>query len=105
MTGGLTRRQALTRGLGGVSVLAAGRLWQRLHLWATARGLAAQPLNQPVELVDREREQVAPPRTTEALAALTGDPAWHPTFVFRAGWADRPARLSPRRPVQAALAA
>ena len=31
----------------------AGRAWQRLHLGATAEGLAAQPLNQPVECTDR----------------------------------------------------
>jgi hypothetical protein len=35
--------------------LRAGRLWQRLHLLAVSRGLAMQPINQPVELVDRER--------------------------------------------------
>jgi nitroreductase len=40
--------------------LQAGRLWQRLHLLATARGLATQPINQPVELVDRERARPAP---------------------------------------------
>ncbi len=85
------------------TALAAGRLWQRIHLWATARGLVAQPLNQPVEVVDRERELDAPPHTAEALAELTGDPAWHPTFVFRMGYADRPARLSPRRPLQAVV--
>ena len=33
----------------------AGRAWQRLHLAATAEGLAAQPLNQPVEMIDRNR--------------------------------------------------
>jgi hypothetical protein len=35
------------------TTLAAGQAWQRLHLWATARGLAAQPLNQPAEMVGR----------------------------------------------------
>jgi PqqA peptide cyclase len=37
--------------------------------------------------------------------ALTGDAARRPTFVFRMGHADQPARLSPRRPVEAVLAA
>ena len=38
------------------SAIAAGRAWQRLHLAATTMGLAAQPLNQPVECVDRNAE-------------------------------------------------
>jgi hypothetical protein len=33
----------------------AGRGWQRLHLAVAGQGLAAQPLNQPVEMVDRNR--------------------------------------------------
>lgn len=65
----------------------------------------AQPLNQPVERVDRERELNAPEYTARALALLTGDSDWHPTFIFRAGYADRPAHLSPRRSVDAAIVA
>jgi hypothetical protein len=38
------------------ATLAAGRVWQRQHLSATARGLAMQPLNQPIEMIDRERQ-------------------------------------------------
>jgi nitroreductase len=33
----------------------AGRAWQRMHLFATTLGLAMQPINQPIELVDRKR--------------------------------------------------
>jgi hypothetical protein len=77
--------------------LAAGRLWQRIHLWATASGIAAQPLNQPAEMVDRARQRGLPSPVAAALAGLTGDPAWLPTFVFRMGYAKAPARLSPRR--------
>ncbi len=40
--------------------LEAGRTWQRLHLEATRVGLAAQPLNQWMERVDRERQLRAP---------------------------------------------
>ena len=79
------------------NTLAAGRLWQRIHLWATASGLAAQPLNQPAEMVDRARQRGMPSPVAAKLAALTGDPAWLPTFVFRMGYAAAPARLSPRR--------
>lgn len=79
--------------------LDAGRLWQRLHLWATTQGLAAQPLNMPPERVDREAELGLEPRTAAALAEVTGDAGWQPTFVFRLGRTERPARLSPRRPL------
>jgi nitroreductase len=83
--------------------LRAGRMWQRLHLLATARGLAMQPINQPVELVDRERELGREPRAARALAELTGGAEWKPTFAFRMGFATRPAGPSPRRPVEAVL--
>ena len=83
--------------------LRAGRLWQRLHLLATARGLAMQPINQPVELVDRERELGRAPRAAARLAALTGVADWKPTFAFRMGTPTREAGPSPRRPVEAVL--
>lgn len=88
-----------------VTTLNAGRLWQRLHLWLTARGLVAQPLNQPVERVDRERELSRPDHTALALRRISGHAAWHPTFIFRAGYAKHPARMSPRRSVDAVMAA
>jgi nitroreductase len=83
--------------------LRAGQRWQRLHLMATARGLAMQPINQPVEMVDRERELGKAPRAAAALAALTGEAGWKPTFAFRAGVPTRPAAPSPRRPVDAVV--
>ncbi|WP_051609279.1 Acg family FMN-binding oxidoreductase [Fodinicurvata fenggangensis] len=85
------------------TALQAGRLWQRLHLWLTANGFVAQPLNQPVEMVDREAQTGAPPVTADRLASLTGGAAWRPTFVFRAGQATDTARLSPRRPLDQVL--
>jgi len=83
--------------------LHAGRLWQRLHLLLTARDLAAQPLNQPVERVDRERQLEQPAHTAEALARITGDPEWQPTFIFRAGYPLRAPLASPRRPIDAVI--
>jgi hypothetical protein len=83
--------------------LRAGQRWQRLHLMATARGVAMQPINQPVEMVDREREQGKPPRAAAALAALTGEAGWKPTFAFRAGLPTRLPVASPRRPVEAVV--
>jgi hypothetical protein len=81
------------------TTLKAGQAWQRLHLWATSRGLAAQPINQAAECVDRQAELGRPPRMAEALAQVTADPAWKPTFIFRMGYAGQPAGLSPRRPL------
>ena len=83
--------------------LRAGQRWQRLHLMATVRGVAMQPINQPVEMVDREREQGQAPRAAAALAALTGEAGWKPTFAFRAGLPTRPPTASPRRPVEAVV--
>ncbi|HEX4994591.1 MAG TPA: twin-arginine translocation signal domain-containing protein [Methylomirabilota bacterium] len=85
--------------------LRVGQRWQHLHLMATARGLAMQPVNQPVEMVDRERELGQAPRAALALAALTGEAGWKPTFAFRAGVPTRPAGPSPRRPVDAVVLA
>ena len=77
--------------------LRAGRLWQRLHLYATTRGLAMHPINQPVELVDRERQLGRAPEAARRLAALSESAAWRPTFAFRMGYPVRDAALSPRR--------
>lgn len=75
----------------------AGRLWQRMHLWATTRGIAMHPINQAVERVDRELHLGMEPDTAATLAHLTGDPDWKPTFAFRAGYPKREALPSPRR--------
>lgn len=83
--------------------LRVGRLWQRMHLWATAQGLSMQPLNQPVELVDRQRQLEQPPNAATALAELTDASDWQPTFAFRLGYAQRQAQLSPRRDLHSVL--
>lgn len=80
--------------------IAAGRAWQRLHLGATAAGLAAQPLNQPVERADRDEAIGRPDHFGRALAGFAGDPRWQATFVFRLGVAERPATPSPRRSLE-----
>jgi hypothetical protein len=80
--------------------LRAGRLWQRIHLWATTQGLGAQPINQPVEVVDRERTLNRAPQMAQVLAGITGDPAWQATFSFRMGYPTADAPPSPRRPVE-----
>ena len=83
--------------------LRAGRIWQRAHLFATARGIAARPCNEAVEMVDHERMQGRTPECLRQLAEITGDPAWQPTFVFLMGYPTEKAHASPRRPVQVLL--
>ncbi len=78
------------------SAIAAGRAWQRLHLSATVRGIAMQPLNQPIEMIDRERVTGAGNGWEKRVAALTGSDR-QATFVFRAGMPQAAAPASPRR--------
>lgn len=79
--------------------LAAGRAWQRLHLTATRLGLVCQPLNQPVECVDRDAQLGRSDSTRKALTKLLRNEDMEPTFVFRLGYAEKPAPPSPRRPL------
>jgi nitroreductase len=79
--------------------LRAGRAWQRLHLRATVHGVAARPINEAIELIDREQRLRRPPRAEARLAELTGDATWEPTFMFRMGYPLAPAPASPRRSV------
>jgi hypothetical protein len=74
-----------------------GRLWQRIHLWGTANGIAMQPLNQIHERMDRETAMQIPARFTQDVAGLIGEPNWHAVFTFRMGYAASPAKPSPRR--------
>jgi len=84
----------------------AGRAWQRLHLAATAEGLAAQPLNQPVEWIDRAAMLgEADHFKTEIVKLASASPEWEPTFVFRLGFPEREAGHSPRRPLEDVLRA
>lgn len=83
-----------------VQALAAGRLWQRIHLAASAAGLAMHPLNQPVETIDRERQLGKEAKSEARLAAVTGEPDWQPTFAFRGGYAARSVPASARRSVE-----
>jgi hypothetical protein len=82
--------------------LRAGQAWQRLHLWATANGLAMQPLNQPVEWIDRQRGLGREPAMASTLGKLIGHGS-QPTFAFRLGYAMREAQPSPRRSVEQVL--
>jgi hypothetical protein len=80
--------------------ITAGRAWQRLHLAAMGQGLAAQPLNQPVEMIDRNQMLGRQDEFGPGLATLSREGSWDPTFVFRLGYAEREAPHSPRRPLE-----
>jgi len=92
MVGLIAVRDRYDRG----DAIAAGRAWQRLHLNATTHGMAMQPLNQPIEMIDRERQLGRAPAWAGRTARLTGDD-WQATFSFRAGFATQSAPPSPRR--------
>jgi hypothetical protein len=83
----------------------AGRLWQRLHLEGTTRGLAMQPMNHHIEVIDFE----ASTNGTSAMALRMGLGAdwkgWEPIFGFRAGYAAGAAPTSARRPLSAVVIA
>jgi hypothetical protein len=83
--------------------LRAGRIWQRAHLLATARGLAARPCNESVEMVDHERALGRPASRAVQLNEITGDSTWQPTFAFYMGYPTLSAHASPRRPVESVL--
>jgi hypothetical protein len=83
---------------GARQLVEGGRLWQRLQLLGTAHGLGFQPLDQLLEVADRERE-LGRPRTAEPLLAELTDAGWHPVMTFRLGWPRAPGPASVRRPI------
>ena len=82
------------------SQLAAGRLLQRVHLTATARGIALQPMNQITERIDRESTTGAVATFGPRFARLL-PPGAQPLVTFRVGYPLREALPSPRRTIAA----
>ena len=80
-----------------------GRLWQRMHLWATTKGLAVQPLNQMSERADREQQLGIEPRFGNALRELVADAGFQALMPFRIGYPTVEAKPSPRRDLQSVL--
>ena len=79
-----------------VTQLDTGRLLQRIHLTATARGIALQHMNQITERIDAER--LAGQRATfSPRFAGVLPPGAKPLVAFRVGYPLRDARPSPRR--------
>lgn len=86
-------------------LVACGRAWQRMHLLATLRGIAMQPLNQLPERDARERVLGLEPRFGRVLADLTDDSRRRAVLMFRLGYGRRTALPSPRRAVDSVLRA
>ncbi|MBH5320908.1 twin-arginine translocation signal domain-containing protein [Paenibacillus sp. GSMTC-2017] len=84
-------------------LIQAGRLWQRMHLWAVTKGLAAQPLNQPHERRDREVQLGIEPIFGKAIEKLVNTPGYEGMFTFRMGYPTSQALASPRRPAEEVL--
>lgn len=83
--------------------LACGRYWQRLHLYATTRGLAMHPLNQMCERADRELQLSIATEFGDAIRGLLGDDEWTGIMPFRVGYPAGIPRLSPRRSLEKVL--
>ncbi len=86
-----------------VQRLEAGRLWQRLHLEAISDGLAMQPLNQLMELAERDRVLGRSGEAAPDLARMVGDDRFQSVFGFRCGYTTTPAPPAPRRSVRAVV--
>ena len=74
--------------------------YQRMHLWATLKGLAIQPMNQMTERSDREVSLGMGKKFGNALRELIANPNWQALFTFRIGYPTIEALSSPRRSVQ-----
>jgi len=77
----------------------AGCLLQRIHLYATTKGLALQPLNQIFERADREGSAGLAPVFTGAADGMSPD-GWHGVAAFRIGYPESAASASPHRPAE-----
>ncbi|MBY0510462.1 MAG: hypothetical protein K2P94_09950 [Rhodospirillaceae bacterium] len=86
------------------ALVEAGRLWQRMHLTATLKNLAMQPMNQMMEMADRDRSLQRTSNAGKVLKELAGFADAAVVFGFRLGYAKTPAQPSPRRDVKQVIA-
>jgi hypothetical protein len=83
--------------------LLGGRLWQRMHLWATTQGVAMQPLSQLTERTDRELQRKLQPQFGDILRTFVNDTTRQALFCFRIGYPLSDGGLSPRRALEEVL--
>ncbi len=81
------------------AVLRGGRAWQRIHLEATRRGLAVQPLDQILWRMEYEENLTAQSVSAPAVYELLNAGNFRPALFFRIGYAKQEARRTPRRPL------
>ncbi|GAB6926155.1 hypothetical protein JCM10914A_01380 [Paenibacillus sp. JCM 10914] len=82
----------------------AGRVWQRIHLKGTVEGLAMHPLNQPMEMRDRELHLHNLTRPFgQQLEQLTDQAGEEAIFLFRIGYPMTSVHPSPRRALEDVL--
>jgi len=86
-----------------LQVVKAGQLWERLHLWATSKGLAMQIMNQLSERRDRKLSLNLAPQFGDKLREILKTSEWHSIIQFRMGYPTIEALPSPRRPVKDVL--
>ncbi|MED4400382.1 hypothetical protein ABET41_18925 [Metabacillus fastidiosus] len=77
-----------------------GRVWQRLHLHGTSKGLAMHPLNQINEMADRETQLNSKRHFRNKLKELVGHSDWNGLFIFRLGYPLEEVHISPRREIK-----
>jgi hypothetical protein len=82
-----------------IQLLEAGRLWQRLHLEGTVEGLAMHPLNQLMEIWDRDCSLDHISKADSQLSQIVSDNNWQAVFGFRCGYSGDSGKPSPRRNV------
>lgn len=83
--------------------LRAGRIWQRAHWLATARGLAGRPCNEAIEMIDQERTRGKPASRCWPTRGSPGHERVATRVPFYMGYATLAARASPRRPLARVL--
>ncbi|MGD1934618.1 MAG: hypothetical protein ACFB0Z_08960 [Candidatus Phaeomarinobacter sp.] len=81
------------------TMIAAGRLWQHLHLIATTMGADMHPMNQIPERIAREGRSDQSTGLTDKVRTALGDSGDLPAFFFRAGYGAQDVPHSPRRTV------
>jgi hypothetical protein len=86
--------------LDNIQRLEGGMFYLRMHLWATLKGLAMQPMNQMTERADIEVSLGIEQTFGNALKELIASPNWQALFTFRLGYSTIEALSSPRRSVQ-----
>lgn len=85
------------------ALIETGRLWQRLHVQATLLGLSMQPLNQLMEMADRDQYMQRPSEAERTLASLATLGTDQIAFAFRMGYSRYITFPSPRRGVEEVL--